>query len=101
MSRTWSGCLCTCGRATRAIRGFHAVKTQHLAVQWLGLRAFFAKGSGSIPAPGAKILQAMRSSQREIFSSQRNHFQHQLVTCSGGHTARAHSIILPPHCLPF
>ena len=29
-----------------------------LVVQWLGLRAFTAKGLGSIPGSGTKILQA-------------------------------------------
>ena len=29
-----------------------------LAVQWLGLSAFTAEGSGSIPGWGTKILQA-------------------------------------------
>ena len=36
-----------------------------LAVQWLGLRAFTAKGKGSIPVVGElRILQAMWCSQK-------------------------------------
>ena len=37
-----------------------------LAVQWLGLHAFTAKGAGSIPVPGegTKILQAWRRGQK-------------------------------------
>ena len=31
-----------------------------LLVQWLGLHAFTAKGMGSIPGRGTKILQAVR-----------------------------------------
>ena len=36
-----------------------------LVVQWLGLRAFTAKGLGSIPRWGIKTLQAMRCSQKK------------------------------------
>ena len=33
-------------------------------VQWLGLHAFIAKGTGSIPGQGTKIPQAMQHSQK-------------------------------------
>ena len=36
-----------------------------LAVQWLGLCDFTAKGSGSIPGWGTKIPQAVRCSQKK------------------------------------
>ena len=36
-----------------------------LVVQWLGLRASTAKGPGSIPGWGTKILQAMWCSQKK------------------------------------
>ena len=36
-----------------------------LAVQWLGLLAFTAEGSGSVPGQGTKILQAMWRSQKK------------------------------------
>ena len=36
-----------------------------LVVQWLGLRAFTAKGLGSIPRWGTKIPQAARHSQKK------------------------------------
>lgn len=66
MSRTRSGCLCTCRRGHAGHQGFSWLsKPNTLAVQWLGLGAFFAKGPGSIPGLGAKILQAMQSSQRK------------------------------------
>ena len=35
-----------------------------LAVQWLGLRAFTAEGTGSIPGRGVKIPQAVQHSQK-------------------------------------
>ena len=37
-----------------------------LAVQWLGLCLFTAKGVGSIPGQGTKIMQAVRCSQKKI-----------------------------------
>ena len=42
----------------------HSVKIS-LVVQWLGLCAFTAKGPGSIPGGGTKILQATGLSQRK------------------------------------
>ena len=36
-----------------------------LAVQWLGLRAFTAEGTGSIPGQGTKIPQALRHGQNQ------------------------------------
>ena len=36
-----------------------------LAVQWLGLCAFTARGLGSIPGWGTKIPQAMQRSQKK------------------------------------
>ena len=36
-----------------------------LEVQWLGLHAFTAKDTGSIPGRGTKIPQAMRCSQKK------------------------------------
>jgi len=36
-----------------------------LAIQWLGLRTFTAKGLGSIPGRGTKIPQAVQHSQRK------------------------------------
>ena len=36
-----------------------------LAVQWLGLQAFTAKGPGSIPGRGTKIPQAVWHSQKK------------------------------------
>ena len=36
-----------------------------LAVQWLGLRASTAGGTGSIPGPGTKIPHAMQKKKRE------------------------------------
>ena len=36
-----------------------------LAVQWLGLGAFSAKGPGSIPGRGTKIPQAVQRSQKQ------------------------------------
>ena len=38
-----------------------------LMVQWLGLHALTAKGTGSIPGRGTKIPQAMRSNQKVVF----------------------------------
>ena len=38
-----------------------------LMVQWLGLHALTAKGTGSIPGQGPKIPQAMRSNQKVVF----------------------------------
>jgi len=35
-----------------------------LAVQWLGLHAFTAKGSNSIPSQGTMIPQAMQHGQK-------------------------------------
>ena len=35
------------------------------AVQWLGCRALTAKGQGSIPGQGTKILQAAQLAQNE------------------------------------
>ena len=40
-----------------------------LAVQWLGLLAFTAEGSGSVPGQGTKILQAMWHSQKKNYIS--------------------------------
>ena len=37
-----------------------------LAVQWLGLGAFTARGPGSIPGRGTKILQAAWCGQNKI-----------------------------------
>ena len=34
-------------------------------VQWLGLGTFTAKGAGSIPGQGTKILQAEQRGQKE------------------------------------
>ena len=34
-------------------------------VQWLGLHAFIAKGTGSIPGWGTKIPQAAQSDQKK------------------------------------
>ena len=66
VSRTQSGCLCTCGQGHAGHRGLSWLsKPNTLAVQWLGLGAFFAKGPGSIPGLGAKVLQPMQSSQRK------------------------------------
>ena len=36
-----------------------------LAVQWLGLQALTAKGAGSIPGQGTKILQATQPGQKK------------------------------------
>ena len=36
-----------------------------LVVQWLGLRAFTAEGSGSIPGQGTKIPQAVWQGQKK------------------------------------
>ena len=36
-----------------------------LAVQWLGLQAFIAKDTGSIPDWGTKIQQVPQSGQKE------------------------------------
>ena len=36
-----------------------------LAVQWLGLGAFMARGLGSIPGEGTKILQAAWQGQKK------------------------------------
>ena len=44
---------------------YNLVTGNSLAVQWLGLHAFIAKGSGSIPGWGTKIPQAMRHGQKK------------------------------------
>ena len=36
-----------------------------LVVQWLGLRAFTAKGAGSTPGQGTKILQTTSCGQKK------------------------------------
>ena len=43
-----------------------------LVVQWLGLHAFTAKGRGSIPVLGTKILQATWCSQKFLFFEKKN-----------------------------
>ena len=43
-----------------------------LVVQWLGLHAFTAKGRGSIPVLGTKILQATLCSQKFLFLEKKN-----------------------------
>ena len=45
--------------------GYQEMRWNSLAVQWLGLWAFTAEGSGSMPGQGAKIPQAMRCSQKK------------------------------------
>ena len=40
---------------------FQKTKKNSLVVQWLGLSAFTAKGMGSTPGRGTKILQAVRA----------------------------------------
>ena len=42
------------------------IQGNFLAVQWLGLRAFTAKGPSSIPGHGSKIPQATWSGQKKI-----------------------------------
>ena len=37
-----------------------------LALQWLGLSTFTAKGPGSIPGPGTKIPQAVQRGNKKI-----------------------------------
>ena len=41
------------------------------AVQWLGLRAFTAEGSGSIPGQGTNIPQVARQGQKKKKKSSR------------------------------
>ena len=36
-----------------------------LAVQWLGMHAFTAEGTGSVPGQGTKILQAVQCGQKK------------------------------------
>ena len=36
-----------------------------LAVQWLGIHAFTAEGTGSVPGQGTKILQAVQCGQKK------------------------------------
>ena len=40
-------------------------KGNSLAVQWLGLHAFTAKGTGSVPGWGTKIPQASRGQKKQ------------------------------------
>ena len=40
-------------------------KGDSLVVQWLGLQAFTAKGMGSIPGRGTKILEAEQRSKKK------------------------------------
>ena len=42
-----------------------------LVVQWIGLCAFTAKGQGSIPARGTKMLQAVQHGQKKGHQSYR------------------------------
>ena len=56
---------------TIIIKNLLCVAGNSLVVQWLGLRAFTAKGVGSVPGWEIKILQAMQYGQTEkkkIFS---------------------------------
>ena len=48
-----------------------------LAVQWLGLHAFTAKGMGSIPGQGTKIPQATQYSKNKT-KENKNKYAHNL-----------------------
>ena len=48
-------------------KGLKNIKGNSLAVQWLGLCAFTAEGTGSIPGWGTKIPQATWGSQKNIY----------------------------------
>ena len=41
------------------------VSGNFLAVQWLGMHAFTAEGTGSVPGQGTKILQAVQCGQKK------------------------------------
>ena len=49
-----------------------------LAVQWLGLHASTAGGTGSIPGQGTKILHASRRSQKKKKGKKENIVKRQL-----------------------
>ena len=57
-----------------------------LAVQWLGLHAFTARGLGSIPGRGTRISQITRRSQKKkwgtlLFHTKQNHFVFENELC--------------------
>ena len=53
-----------------------------LVVQWLGLRASTAGGTGSIPGGGTKILQATRCSLNKLINLSKKEEVHMIISLS-------------------
>ena len=70
-------------------------KGNSLAVQWLGLRTFTAKGPGSIPGQGIKIPQAVRPNKEPLQRLA------PLERRALGTLPLGNSVSLPPPSTPF